>query len=174
MTAKISNTVRALVWASLIAAVAAPAAYTHGECPHTLACRLLGATLLALVLRASAVTGRYLAVYGKSSPDKGFGDIDRLVEAGPYSCMRHPMHFFQAWLPLSVALLAASPEAVMVALPEAILVMVLAVTVDEKESIARFGEAYIEYRRRVPAFNPSPRCIAKALGPRPPRRIRKG
>ena len=157
----------------MIAAVAAAARLDPVlglSCPHPLACRAAGLLLLLTVLRAASVTGRYLAVYGKSRPDLPRGEVDRLVTVGPYSCMRHPMHLFLSMFPLSIALLLASPAAAAVALAEMVLVLVLAVTLDEKESIARFGEAYLEYRRRVPAFNLSPRCLWKALAHRPPRR----
>jgi len=137
---------------------------------NPLVCRVAGAALLALVLRGAAVTGRYLAVYGRSSCRLPRGEVDRLVTQGPYSCMRHPMHFFLAWLPLSLGLLAASPGGAAIGLAEAALVLALAVTVDERDAVSRFGEAYLVYRRRVPPFNPSPRCLAKALGRRPPRR----
>lgn len=169
---KIGNCIRALVWVALIACMAicgllADKAYGL-SCPG-LPCRLAGFALLLVVLRASAVTGRYLAVYGKSSPGKGFGEVDRLVDKGPYSCMRHPMHFFLSLFPLSIALLLASPGAVVIALVEAALILVMARVLDEKESIERFGEKYLEYRRRVPAFNPSPRCLYLALARRPPK-----
>lgn len=169
----VGNRVRGAAWAVMLAALPAAARLLGGAlgqgCGHPLACRAAGAVLLAVVVRAAAVTGRYLAVYGKTGPGRGFGELDRLVTEGPYSCMRHPMHFFLAWLPLAVALLLASPGAVLVALLEAALVLTLAVTLDERESIARFGDEYLAYRRRVPAFNPSPHCLARALGPRPPK-----
>lgn len=163
---------RGLAWLAMIAALPLAGRALGAGCCCPLACRAAGALLLLVVLRAAAVTGRYLAVYGKSSPGRGFGELDRLVTVGPYSCMRHPMHFFLAWLPLGVALLLAEPGAVALAVAEAVLVLALAVVLDERESLERFGEAYLEYRRRVPAFNPRPRCLAKALGPRPPRRGR--
>jgi len=170
---RVSNRVRALTWVAMVLLVAAGGPLLDQRlglaCPRPLACRALGLVLLALVLRGAAVTGRYLAVYGRSRPDLPRGEVDRLVTVGPYSCMRHPMHFFLAWFPLSIGLLEASPGAAAIGAAEAALVLLLAVTVDERESLERFGEAYLEYRRRVPAFNPSPRCLAKALGPRPPR-----
>ncbi len=172
--ARVGNRVRALAWAAMLAAVAAASRLDQRlglACPApTLACRAAGLLLLATVLRAAAVTGRYLAVYGKSRPDLPRGEVDRLVTVGPYSCMRHPMHLFLSMFPLSIALLLASPTAVAVAVAEMLLVLALAVTVDERESLERFGRAYLEYRRRVPAFNLSPSCLAKALLHRPPKR----
>ena len=176
---RVGNRGRAAVWLLMVVAVLAGGPLLDGalglRCPYPLACRVAGAALLLAVLRGAAVTGRYLAVYGRSSCRLPRGEVDRLVTVGPYSCMRHPMHFFLAWFPLSLGLLEASPGAAAVGLVEAVLVLAMAVTVDERDALARFGEAYLEYRRRVPAFNPSPRCLAKALGRRPPRkRCRRG
>ena len=131
-------------------------------------CLAAGVALLALVVRGASVAGRYLAVYGRGPDGR---PLSRLVREGPYSCMRHPMHFFLALFPEALALLAGSPAGALITGPTAaILTMVLAATLDEMESIERFGEEYLEYRRRVPAFNLSPSCLAKALLHMPPRR----
>jgi len=174
---RIGNRVRAAVWVAMVAAVVAGSRLDGAlglGCGHVLACRAAGAALLALVLRGAAVTGRYLAVYGRSSCRLPRGEVDRLVTVGPYSCMRHPMHFFLSLFPVSVGLLLASPGAVLVAAAEAVMVLALAVLLDERDAASRFGEAYLEYRRRVPAFNPSPGCLARALARRPPRRRCRG
>lgn len=165
----ISNRVRGLAWLLMILLVIACGFF--GPSPrHSLAMRLAGAVLLLVSLRGAAVTGRYLAVYGNPvKRGKGPGEPTRLVKEGPYSCMRHPMHLFLSLFPLSVGLLVATWCSILLGLAEMIAVLILAVVLDEKESLARFGKEYEEYRRRVPAFNLDPRCLAKALGRRPPR-----
>lgn len=166
----ISNCVRGVAWLLMILLVIV-CGFLGPSPGHGLAVRLAGAVLLLLSLRGAAVTGRYLAVYGNPvKRGRGPGEPTRLVREGPYSCMRHPMHFFLSLFPLSVGLLAATWCSILLGLAEMIAVLVLAVVLDEEESLARFGEEYERYRREVPAFNLSPRCIAKALGPRPPRR----
>ncbi len=168
----VSNRVRAAAWAAMIAVLVAvhividPRLGVRVPC---LPCRVAGLALLAVVLRAAAVTGRYLAVYGKPRGGR-FGEIGRLVREGPYGCMRHPMHLFLSMFPLSVALLLCSPAAIAAAIVEMILILLMAVKVDERESLARFGEEYERYRREVPAFNLSPRCLWLALARRPPKR----
>jgi protein-S-isoprenylcysteine O-methyltransferase Ste14 len=134
--------------------------------------RAIGVLLLILVLRASSVTGRYLSAYGRSSPNLPRGTVDRLVTVGPYSCMRHPMHFFLSLLPPSIGLIIGSPSATMIGLVETMLILALAVTVDEKESIEKFGAKYLEYRANVPAFNLSPSCLLKSLTKRPKKQVR--
>lgn len=122
-----------------------------------------GAALLALIMWAARCTGRWLARYGKGE-GAGFGEISRLVREGPYSCMRHPMHLFLSLFPIAVGALIASPGMALVIGPaETALILAMAVTLDERESIERFGEDYLRYRGEVPAFSLRPSCLAKAL-----------
>ena len=175
---RVSNCVRLIIWIAMIALVVAASGLDTSlglRLPGPpLAYRVAGLLLLLVVLRGAAVTGRYLAVYGRSGPHVPRGEPDRLVTVGPYSCMRHPMHLFLSLFPVSVALLLASPASLLVAVAETVMVLVLAVTVDERESLSRFGEEYRRYRERVPAFNPSPRCLWLGLARRPPKRRREG
>ncbi len=134
-------------------------------------CIPVGLILFGVIFRAAGVTGRYLSVYGKSSPDKSFGEIDRLVTVGPYSCMRHPMHLFLSLTPIAIGLTTLNPGLAYIIGPvETILILVMAVKIDEKESIERFGEQYIEYKRRNPAFNLNPKCLWQALSHKPPKK----
>ncbi len=167
----IPNSIRVLVWAVLIIG-----GYLLGlvinyylllPCP-LIPCFVAGIALLIVIGRAAGVTGRYLRVYGKSSPDKSFGELDRLVTVGPYSCMRHPMHFYLSLTPIAIGLVTVNQGYAFIIGPaETIMILLMAVLVDEKESLERFGEAYEEYKRKVPAFNPSPKCLWKALSHKP-------
>ncbi len=137
-------------------------------------CLLVGAALLIIILRASAVAGRYLAVYGKTGESRGFGDFRRLVREGPYSCMRHPMHLFLSLLPPAIGFLTLNPGMAYITGPVlTVSILVMALLIDEKESIERFGEEYIRYKDQVPAFSLDPRCLAKALLRRPPKNSSK-
>lgn len=120
----------------------------------------LGVVLLLIIMWVAGSTGRWLAQYGKISDSESFGDLSRLVKEGPYSCMRHPMHLFLSLFPISIGLIFSSPSMVLIVGPlETVLVLLMAVLIDEKESIERFKEEYIEYRKRVPAFNLNPQCL---------------
>ncbi len=163
----IPNKVRFAIWALMVGGGAvASKAWLDNLIPLSLtplASSAAGAALLGIIMWAARCTGRWLARYGQAE-GAGFGEISRLVREGPYSCMRHPMHFFLSLFPIAVGLLIASPGMALVVGPaETVLVLALAVTVDEQESIERFGEEYIKYRKEVPAFNLSPSCLAKAL-----------
>jgi len=123
----------------------------------------LGALLLRFVLTISRNTGRFLARFGRE------GDIPRLetnklVTEGPYSCMRHPMHFGLLFFPLTVALIVGSPSFILLIAPlEMLLIVLLVKFVEEPEAIRKFGEAYREYQRRVPMFNLRPSCLRRLL-----------
>ena len=124
----------------------------------------LGVLLLGVSAYAAGTAGKWLAALGKPSPSAGFGELSRLVREGPYSCMRHPMHLFLSLIPISVGLIAASPTMTFLVDPaETALILLMAVTVDEKESLSRFGMAYVKYRKEVPPFNLRPSCIAKCF-----------
>ncbi len=167
----VSNKMRVVVWIILILAGYYGGLivnnYVSLPCSPIL-CFTLGLILLVIIGRAAGVTGRYLSVYGKSDPSKSFGEIDQLVTIGPYSCMRHPMHFFLSLTPIAVGLLTLNPGYAYIIGPiETVLIILMAITIDEKESIERFGKQYIEYRRKVPAVNLDPKCLWLALTYRP-------
>jgi len=121
----------------------------------------LGLFLLYFLFKIAAIAGSTLARYGRQ------GDIprlqtNRLVTQEIYGCMRHPMLFSLALLPLGVALLLGSVTFILCVAPlEGILVVLLTLTLEEREAKAKFGQAYEEYRAKVPAFNL--KCFKKFL-----------
>jgi len=124
----------------------------------------IGISMLGITIYVAGVTGKWLSTYGKSNQSKPFGDIDRLVTVGPYSCMRHPMHLFLSLMPVEIGLIFDSFIMTLVVGPlEALAILIMALKLDERESIERFGEEYLRYRERVPAFNLRPSCISKCF-----------
>lgn len=132
---------------------------------------LTGVALLRLVMQSSRNTGRRLARYGRE------GDIPRmetnkLVTSGVYSCMRHPMHLGLLFFPLAVALILGSPTFILVIAPvEMALMIILIKTVEEPEAIAKFGDEYRDYMRRVPMFSLRLACLRQLLGETPPKMV---
>ncbi len=123
-----------------------------------------GLLLLGISSYAAGTAGKWLAVKGKPSPKARFGELTRLVREGPYSCMRHPMHLFLSLTPVGVGLIASSPTMTSIVGPiETIIILAMAVTLDERESLTRFGEEYVRYREEVPPFNLRPSCLAKSF-----------
>ncbi len=119
----------------------------------------LGLVLMRLVVSASATTGRALARFGRDGDIPRF-ETNRLVTRGPYACMRHPMHLGLLFMPLAFALLLGSPSFILIITPLEMLVMLgMIIGLEEREAIAKFGDAYRHYRARVPAFNLRPSCL---------------
>jgi len=120
---------------------------------------LLGGMLLWLVLWASRNTGRTLGRNGREG-DLPRLETNRLVTTGIYSCMRHPMHFGLLFLPLSLALIIGSPGFMFIVAPLEMLLMILMIaSLEEAEVKRKFGDAYLSYRQRVPAFTLKPACL---------------
>ena len=163
----ISNKVRFITWGILLLGGLACSSLADNvlqlHIPLIIATPL-GLFLLGLTTYVTGVTGLWLATYGKINSLKLFGEIDKLVTAGPYSCMRHPMHLFLSLMPVEVGLIFNSFTMSFIVGPlETLAVLVMAVKLDEKESVERFGNEYLEYRESVPAFNLRPSCISKCF-----------
>ena len=128
--------------------------------------RALGLLLIALAFALSASAGRHLRLYGKSRPS-GFGQIDRLVTVGIYSCVRHPNHLGLAILSLGLALSLDSLSHLLIATPVQVLgVVALVYLVEEPEVGRKFGREYEEYARRVRGLVSDVPCLLRNLIPR--------
>ena len=80
---------------------------------------------------------------------------------------------FLALFPVAVALVLASVHAIIISLIEYFIIIILTLYIDEKETIDRFGDRYLEYKEKTPAINPSYQCILKALLKKPPLELRE-
>jgi protein-S-isoprenylcysteine O-methyltransferase Ste14 len=130
---------------------------------HTISL-LIGGLLLMLVIRISRNTGKFLSQYGRK------GEIPRLetnvlVTKGIYANMRHPMHLGLMIFPLSIAFILGSLTFILIIAPiEILLMLVMIFTLEEKEAIKKFGDAYLQYKKEVPAFCLRKHCLIKLLG----------
>ncbi len=124
---------------------------------------ILGIPLLYFVLLVSRNTGRFLARMGRVGNIPRM-ETNKLVTIGIYSCMRHPMHFGLLFFPLSIALILGSPSFILIVSPLEMLFMIFMIKFfEEPEAIKKFGEAYLEYKSRVPMFNLHPSCIHRLI-----------
>ena len=124
----------------------------------------LGLAVLCLAFRAAAVGGRELARQGREG-DLPRLETNRLVTTGIYRCTRHPMLFGLTLLPLGVALLLGSPTFILFVAPaEALFILLMILTLEEREAIAKFGDAYREYRHTTPLVPRSLRCWRMLFG----------
>lgn len=118
------------------------------------------ARVLAALLGAGlAVAGLAVTVWSwVSLPSVGTGHYvlegQPLVTRGAYGAVRHPIYTgaFLIWFGLAAAY--ASTAVVLLTMLYVIPAYVLNVRAEEAMMVARYGEAYREYRRRVGAFTP--------------------
>jgi len=137
----------------------------HGHWLFHLLSLILGLFLLKFVLTVSRNTGRTLARFGREG-DIPHMETNVLVTDGLYALMRHPMHLGLLFFPLSLALIVGSPSFMLIIAPlEMLLMVVMIKTLEESEAIAKFGDAYREYRERVPMFCIRIECIRALLTP---------
>ncbi len=123
-----------------------------------------GAFLLRFVMQVSRYTGRLLARMGREG-DVPRMETNKLVTTGIYGCMRHPMHLGLLFFPWAVALILGSPFFLAVLAPlETLFILVMVKLVEEPGAIAKFGDEYREYQKRVPAFSLRPDCLRRLTG----------
>ncbi|MCD6388251.1 MAG: isoprenylcysteine carboxylmethyltransferase family protein [Desulfobulbaceae bacterium] len=120
---------------------------------------LPGIILLRLVLQASRNTGRFLARAGREGNIPHF-ETNRLVTAGYYACMRHPMHFGLLFFPLSIALILGSVSFILFIAPAEMVFMIGMIKfIEEPQAIRKFGQEYSVYKSRVPMFSLKWTCM---------------
>jgi len=129
-----------------------------------LLCLPVGIGLLLLAFRAAAAGGRELARKGREGELPRL-ETNRLVTSGIYTCTRHPMLFGLTLLPMSLALILGSPTFILIIAPlEALFILVMILTLEEKEAIGKFGEAYRRYRRHTPLIPRNAKCWKALFG----------
>jgi protein-S-isoprenylcysteine O-methyltransferase Ste14 len=84
------------------------------------------------------------------SPDKS---ASRLIARGPFAIVRHPFYFSEWFVLLGAVLITRSP-AVLFLLVAALAVDPAVSVLEEKELVARLGNDYVAYQKRVPRLLP--------------------
>ena len=129
-----------------------------GNIPFHLLSFAVGWVLTSLAFRAAAVGGRELAKHGREGELPRL-ETNRLVTSGIYRCTRHPMLFGLTLLPFGVAFLLGSPTFILYVAPaEALFILFMVLTLEEREALAKFGDAYRNYRRTTPLVPRSRAC----------------
>ncbi|BBB31968.1 conserved hypothetical protein [Thermotomaculum hydrothermale] len=118
----------------------------------------VGLILIRLAFNAASVGGRELKK-GRSEGTPRL-ETDKLVTTGIYSCMRHPMLFGLALLPIGWSLILGSPHFIFYLAPiEALSVIIMVFTFEEMECVKKFNGDYIEYRKKVPPVSFKKKCL---------------
>ena len=95
---------------------------------------------------------RFLKTKGTPIP---FEPPPILVVNGLYSIVRNPMHLGWTILLIGVAVLMQSFTLLVIFLPLFVLAHILYLKlIEEKELEKKFGQAYLDYKKRVPMFIP--------------------
>jgi protein-S-isoprenylcysteine O-methyltransferase Ste14 len=106
--------------------------------------------LLAAVLSWSSVRslGRQWRV------DAGLNADHELVRSGPYRLIRHPIYTSMLCLLFATGLLVAPPAALLFSTLLFLIGTEVRVRIEERLLVARFGEQFLDYERRVAAYVP--------------------
>ena len=95
---------------------------------------------------------RFLHTRGSPIP---FNPPPALVVNGLYRIVRNPMHFGWTVLLIGVALLMQSFTLLVIFIPLFVLVHIIYLKfIEEEELEKKFGQAYIDYKKKVPMFFP--------------------
>ena len=78
----------------------------------------------------------------------------QLVTIGPYRWVRHPLYATGGLLLIAAGLMASNWFVLLLAVVALVLVRIVVVPAEERNLIARFGDAYRDYRRRTGALLP--------------------
>ncbi len=87
--------------------------------------------------------------------DAGLNSDHELVRSGPYRLIRHPIYTSMLCMLLGTGLLLVTPLTLL--LPSLLFFVIgteIRVRIEEKLLAAQFGDEFLEYRRRVPAYIP--------------------
>jgi protein-S-isoprenylcysteine O-methyltransferase Ste14 len=87
--------------------------------------------------------------------DAGLNAEHELVRSGPYRVVRHPIYTSMFCMLLGTGLLLATPLKLL--LPAILLLAIgteIRVRIEERLLASRFGDEFLDYQRRVPAYIP--------------------
>ena len=110
--------------------------------------------VVALVVRLTAIRalGRFWSLHLEIRPQH------QLVITGPYARVRHPAYTAIMVEVLAIPLVGQAYWTLALALFVYIPVLLIRWRNEEREMIGKFGEQYLQYRQRVPAFLPGARA----------------
>jgi len=116
--------------------------------------RIVASALLFLIASILAWTStRALGRHWRL--DAGLNADHELVQSGPYRAVRHPIYTSMFCMLLGTGLVLATPLPLL--LPSLLMLVIgteIRVRIEEKLLAAQFGEQFLDYRRRVPAYIP--------------------
>jgi len=107
---------------------------------------------LALYIPAALfVIPSFIYLKHKGTPRGGWEDTTQLVDIGVYRITRHPMYFGTALWTLGVILVQQAIISIILGII-AIILFFMASKGEDKKLIAKFGDEYKEYMKKVPLW----------------------
>jgi protein-S-isoprenylcysteine O-methyltransferase Ste14 len=117
--------------------------------------RITGIIILTGGTMLQVWTGRLLSLLGLMGlPEISQKTEGRLVTGGAFSFVRHPTYLAHTLMFSGVFLLSGVIAAGLVALLDLLVVNAVIIPLEEKELLARFGEEFVQYRKKVPRYFP--------------------
>ena len=107
--------------------------------------------ILLVVAGVLFLSGNILRKEGEMEEGKGFVTT-KLVEAGIYRIIRHPIYLSWAYVLIGFALISQHPLSLFFGGTMALLCYYFMLE-EEKLTVEKFGEDYIQYMKRVPRSN---------------------
>ncbi|TAN40661.1 MAG: isoprenylcysteine carboxylmethyltransferase family protein [Nitrospirae bacterium] len=100
-------------------------------------------------------TARLLTMKGiMGMPEVSAAVEGRFVTSGPFAVVRHPTYLSHTLMFLGIFLMTGFHALGYLTLLDLLLVALIIIPLEDRELSGRFGPAYDEYRKRVPAFFP--------------------
>ncbi len=115
--------------------------------------KMLGIILILIGTALASISGRSLTVKGRNG-NLPRGTTNKLVENGLYAYVRHPAFDGFFFILIGIVLIINSCGFLLMALVDIGLLIYFAIFIEERENYERFGERYLDYKKRVPAFIP--------------------
>jgi len=110
---------------------------------------LPGFGILSLVLGFGVMVWAWQLFHLKGTSVHPFEQTTHFIQEGPYRFTRNPMYLGMTLILLGIAFFAGTPPAFFTPLAFFLTVSAAYVPFEEKKMEARFGEAYLAYKRRV-------------------------
>ena len=120
-----------------------------GDHPHL---RVLGVVVLVLAGPFIFAPFILLRKHGRMQNGKTYMQTSAVVDQGLYAITRHPQYLGYMFLACGFALMSSLWVAIVLAVAAMALFYLQAVR-EERACLARFGDPYRQYLRRVPRFN---------------------
>jgi protein-S-isoprenylcysteine O-methyltransferase Ste14 len=120
------------------------------------AARAAGLIVLICGVMLQLWTGRLLSLLGLMGlPEVSQKAGGRLVTGGAFSFVRHPTYLSHTLIFTGIFLLTAVMAVGVVTLLDFVIVNAVIIPLEEKELLARFGEEYDRYKKKVPKYFPA-------------------